>query len=168
MSVLPLGILLLSGAAFAAGNETAGALGEPPAFETAAKAASAAPALLAEPAVLRGTLGDLKIQVNLRPKAGLDEGIEGEYFVFGHSQKILLAGELEGDSVLLEESENGTDVSGQWDGKRTGNIIEGTWTSADGSVSKPFIVKAIDAKASVAKAKPPRMRPSRPLPRAPQ
>jgi hypothetical protein len=119
-----------------------------------------AAALFSRPVVLNGTLGDAKIQAHLRPKAAIDEGIEGEYFIFGQSQKILLAGELEGEDVVLEESENGTDVSGQWEGKRQGDTIQGKWLSADGAVSKPFALKimATDAapKSRPAPAKPAR------------
>lgn len=91
---------------------------------------------------LRGTLGESLIQVRLRPKAEY-EGVEGEYFRFGESAKILLAGEADDDEILLEESENGTDVSGHWEGKRRGNLMQGTWQSVDGVISKPFILTII-------------------------
>src|SRR3569623_220068 len=93
--------------------------------------------LFARPVVLRGSLGERQIQVQLRPKTEY-EGVEGEYFRFGESAKVLLAGEADGEEILLEESENGTEVSGQWEGKRIGGVIEGNWQSADGSVNKPF------------------------------
>jgi hypothetical protein len=99
--------------------------------------------LLARPVSLRGTLGDAQIQANLRPKTEFEGGIEGDYFVFGNSLKILLAGEREGEDVLLEESENGTDVSGQWEGRLSGDGISGNWSSADGSVTKPFNLKVV-------------------------
>jgi hypothetical protein len=117
--------------------------------------AHAAPPALAKPfekpVALRGTLGEAPVQANLRAKAEFDGGVEGDYFFFGHSQKILLAGEIEGTDVALEESENGTDVSGQWNGTITGDTIAGTWQSADGSVSKPFRVVVVrDAHAGAA------------------
>jgi hypothetical protein len=125
--------------------------------EQAAPAVLAAPApspygklpLLEAPLALRGTLGDAAIQANLRAKEIPDEGFEGDYFLFGHSQKILLAGEVEGDDVFMEESENGTDVSGQWTGKLVGDTISGNWQSFDGLTNKPFslrIVRAAQAK----------------------
>jgi hypothetical protein len=92
---------------------------------------------------LRGTIGDAQVQVTLRTKAEFEDGIEGEYFVFGQSQNILLAGEIEGDELLLEESANGTDVSGQWSGKLAGDSITGEWQSADGSVSTPFRITIV-------------------------
>lgn len=94
--------------------------------------------MFVKPLVLRGTLGDALIQATIRTKEEYEDGVEGEYFLFGHSQRILLAGEIEGDELLLEESENGTDVSGQWAGRLTGDVISGEWQSADGTVTKPF------------------------------
>lgn len=95
------------------------------------------------PVVLRGLLGPDQIQVNLRTKQEFEDGIEGDYFIFGSSQKILLAGEIEGEDLFLEESVNGTDVSGQWEGKMAGDIIRGEWQSADGKISKPFEIRIV-------------------------
>ncbi|MFC7296964.1 hypothetical protein [Herminiimonas aquatilis] len=107
-------------------------------------AVSSAPVVFQKPVALRGTVGDVQIQVNLRPKEEVDEGHEGEYFIFGNSHKILLAGEIEKDGVIfMEESINGTDISGQWDGKLEGDVLAGTWMSADGSITKPFSLKII-------------------------
>jgi hypothetical protein len=100
--------------------------------------------------VLRGTLGDATIQMQVRPKADPTEGIEGAYIVFGRSGQILLAGETDGDSLLMEESENGTDVSGQWEGRQQGGEVRGTWQSADGAVSRQFVLRAIDAGSAAA------------------
>lgn len=116
-------------------------------------AVTATGAFFAKPVFLRGTLGDAAVQFNLRPKAVADEGLEGEYFVFGSSNKILLAGEVEGDALFLEESENGTDISGQWDGKLQGDALVGNWTSADGAISRPFSLKIIALKETAAATK---------------
>lgn len=132
-------------------------------IKAATKLPVAAPALFGKPVSLRGTLGAVQVQVNVRPKAEIDEGIEGEYFVFGRSQKILLAGELEGEDVFLEESENGTDVSGQWDGKHIGDTIQGIWLSADGLISKPFTLQVVQAQVPRGKAKPLPVKPAKPM-----
>ncbi len=113
---------------------------------------SPAASLLAKPVTLRGKLGDQAIQVHLHLKEQIDEGVEGDYFLFGRTQKILLAGEVDNNTLALEESENGTDISGQWDGKIDGNVIRGTWTSADASVTKSFEVTAVDVAATAAAA----------------
>ncbi|HEY8609433.1 MAG TPA: hypothetical protein VIM12_20145 [Noviherbaspirillum sp.] len=104
---------------------------------------SAGKQLFVRPVALRGTLGDAPVQIDLRTKQEYADGVEGEYFVFGSSQKVLLAGEIEGDEVFLEESENGTDVSGQWNGKLAGEVFSGEWLSADGTRTKPFSVRIV-------------------------
>jgi len=118
------------------------------------QAQDAAGGLFSRPVVLRGTLGDANIQMQVRPKADPAEGIEGTYIIFGRSSQILLAGETDGDSLLMEESENGTDVSGQWEGRQQGGEVRGTWQSADGAVSRQFVLKAIDPGSAAASARP--------------
>jgi hypothetical protein len=117
---------------------------EAAAAATGIGAQPASASLLSRPVALRGTLGDAIVQFNLVPKPEVDGGFEGDYFLFGDSRKILLAGEADGDDLFFEESENGTDVSGQWEGKLSGDTFSGTWLSADGSVAKPFRLKAIE------------------------
>jgi opacity protein-like surface antigen len=118
----------------------------------AADASAAAGGMFSRPVVLRGTLGNAQIQMTLQPKSDPAEGIEGQYIVFGRSGHILLAGETESGGLLMEESENGTDVSGQWEGQQDGAAVRGTWQSADGSVSKPFLLTPVDAAASPARS----------------
>jgi len=100
---------------------------------------------VAKPLQLRGTLGDAQIQMRLQPKEDIADGWEGSYFRFGHSLTVLLAGELEGGELALEESENGTDVSGQWNGTLRGDTLAGEWMSADGTVTKPFSLNVVPA-----------------------
>lgn len=97
----------------------------------------------AGPIALRGTLGDATVQVTLRPKPEGEQGVEGDYFLFGSSQKILLAGEYDAQEFSLEESVNGTDVSGSWYGTVDGDRLTGTWESTDGSVRKPFALRLV-------------------------
>ena len=117
-------------------------------------AQSPAAGLLARPVTLRGTLGTDKIQMQLHLKASPEEGIEGNYLLFGQSSKVLLAGETENDDLSMEESIDGSVISGQWDGKIEANTIRGTWLSADGSVSKPFELHVVPT-AGLAAQKPP-------------
>jgi hypothetical protein len=117
----------------------------------AADASAAAGGMFARPVMLRGTLGTAQIQMKLQPKEDPAEGIEGDYIVFGRSGHILLAGETESGGLLMEESENGTDVSGQWEGQQEGSAVRGTWQSADGSVSKPFVLTPVEPAASPAR-----------------
>ncbi|GIZ51161.1 hypothetical protein NCCP691_11750 [Noviherbaspirillum aridicola] len=99
--------------------------------------------LFIEPVALRGTLGGDPIQMNLRAKEEFADGVEGDYFRFGQSLKVLLAGEIEGEDVFLEESENGTSISGEWNGKLSGDSFSGQWLSADGKESRPFSLRIV-------------------------
>lgn len=111
---------------------------------TAASPAAATPGslqeMLSKPAVLRGTLGDAQVQLSVKPKAD-EDGLEGKYFVFGQSAQILLAGEVDQNDLMMEESHNGKDVSGQWEGSFKNGLLSGTWSTLDGSVTKPFSLK---------------------------
>ncbi|EJL93019.1 hypothetical protein PMI16_00715 [Herbaspirillum sp. CF444] len=97
--------------------------------------------IVRKPLVLRGTLGGDKIQLSLRPKVD-EDGLEGQYFVFGQGSQILLAGEVDQNDLVMEESHNGKDVSGQWEGSFKNGVLSGTWSTLDGSVTKPFSLKA--------------------------
>ena len=89
--------------------------------------------------VLRGTLGGEQVQMTLHPKPD-EDGIVGTYFIFGHSAQILLAGEVDHDDVVMEESVNGKDVSGDWAGEFKTGVLSGTWSTLDGAMNKPFVL----------------------------
>ncbi|WP_038496246.1 hypothetical protein [Collimonas arenae] len=120
-----------SGLAFADSNNDAAAV---------PVAALAAPNLFAKPLTLRGTLGDAKIEMHLQLKPDPTEGIQGSYVIAGQTAKILLAGESENTDVIMEESVNGKDVSGEWAGTLVGGIFTGTWSTTDDAVTKPFVL----------------------------
>lgn len=94
--------------------------------------------LFSRPVLLRGTLGASKIQMRLQPHVEFEGSVQGEYFAFGQSQKIALAGEYQGDELTMEESVNGTNVSGQWSGSLIGKTYSGNWYAEDESSSVPF------------------------------
>jgi hypothetical protein len=146
-----------AGVAVAAGNEAAATSAmAAPGSASGMPVNSVAPSvkLFAGQETWLGTLGDMPMQAKLRLKTDFEGGLEGEYFLFGHSQKILLAGEFDADGIFLEESENGTDVSGQWEGKLEHDVMRGSWTSADGTVTKPFMLQPLDKPPNTQKAKP--------------
>lgn len=91
---------------------------------------------------LVGKLGEDKVRMHLQPKKEDRDSVEGTYLLPGskrnNGNKILLAGEIAGNKISMEESEDGVDVFGQWDGELNGNIIRGTWQSDDGKTSKNF------------------------------
>ncbi|MFZ6845170.1 hypothetical protein [Undibacterium sp. RuTC16W] len=95
----------------------------------------------------RGKLGDDTVQMRLQPKVEDIDSVEGDYLVIGSSRnkgnKILLAGEVTGDVLSMEESEDGVDVSGQWDGKLDGKVLRGKWQSDDGKVVKNFVLEML-------------------------
>ena len=84
--------------------------------------------------IYRGTLGQKRIQLTLRPKPASTDSLAGEYFIFGEGQIIQLVAEIEPDGQAYlfwaEESRNGSDVSGEW---------QGTWVlkkaSSKGSIT---------------------------------
>lgn len=106
--------------------------------------ASLAP-LFARPVTLRGTLDGVQIQMELRLKPGETDAFEGNYFVAGQGSKVLLAGEFEEDALMMEESVNGKDVSGLWDGVYDGAVLSGNWSSVDGATLRPFLLKVSPA-----------------------
>jgi hypothetical protein len=108
--------------------------------------------LFARPVILRGTLGEQKIQAHLQPKEDIMEGFEGEYFVFGAPQKIRLAGDLGRGIFIMEESEDGRKISGRWQGTQEGNTLRGTWTSSDDAVTKPFVLTLVGPQPEIQKA----------------
>ncbi|MBB3210948.1 hypothetical protein FHW67_000183 [Herbaspirillum sp. Sphag1AN] len=89
--------------------------------------------------VLRGTLGGEQVQMTLHPKQD-EDGLAGTYFIFGQGAQILLAGEADHDDLVMEESHNGKDVSGEWAGEFKNGVLSGTWSALDGAVSKPFVL----------------------------
>jgi hypothetical protein len=95
----------------------------------------------------QGKIGDDKIRMHLQPKTEDRDSVEGSYVVAGgkrnQGKKILLAGEVSGNKLSMEESEDGIDVSGQWDGELKDNAIRGIWQSDDGKVSKEFILELL-------------------------
>ena len=129
VAALALSLDLASGAALAQSDAGAPAV-----------AAVAAANLFAKPLTLRGTLGDAKIEMHLQLKPDPTEGIQGTYVVAGQSGKILLAGESENTDVIMEESVNGKDVSGEWAGTLVGDTFRGTWSTTDDAVTKPFVL----------------------------
>jgi len=140
-------VLLALAAAAASAAEPAPAAPESAPAITSDAAPSAPERLFATAPVFGGTLGEQRIQARLRQKDDMREGVEGGYFFFGQSQKILLAGEFDADgTVFLEESQDGSAISGQWDGKLVGDTFSGTWSSFDGSVTKPFTLTVIPPK----------------------
>jgi hypothetical protein len=106
-------------------------------------AAPASPPGMARKSVWRGLRGADEVQMTLVPKADTLEAFDGTYFVFGEGRLILLAGEIEGAELVLEESIDGSAVSGQWIWLVAGEVYSGQWHGADGGASMPFSLKRL-------------------------
>ena len=132
-------MLLLSGFLIARAAVAADQAIPPP------KAGARLAQLFVRPVTLRGTLNGAQIQMELHLKPGEEASLEGSYFLFGQNHKILLVGEFEEDALMMEESVNGKDVSGLWDGVYDGTVLSGNWSSLDGSVLHPFVLKVVPA-----------------------
>ncbi|SDV51603.1 hypothetical protein [Chitinasiproducens palmae] len=96
-----------------------------------------------------GTLGGRRIEVRLGPKpAGADSddvgGWHGEYHEVGGQRAILLAGDVDGTTLTLEESDDGTRISGVWVGQfqRDGSLI-GERSEVDGSRAQPVDLRPV-------------------------
>jgi hypothetical protein len=98
--------------------------------------------IFSKPVVLRGNLGNDQVEMQLRPKLDEPDSVEGSYIVFNgkrnHGNKIVVAGEVSGTKVTMEESEDGVDVCGQWDGALHGTNFRGVWQSDDGKTKLDF------------------------------
>ncbi|MGT2495238.1 hypothetical protein ACU4GD_45060 [Cupriavidus basilensis] len=64
-----------------------------------------------------GTLGDQPVRLAARAQAGSErDSVHGEYSVGRAGGVRLLAGEYENGAFLMEESNDGTHVTGNWEG----------------------------------------------------
>jgi hypothetical protein len=89
-----------------------------------------------------GTLGDKQIEMKLGAKTGPDDdpsGIHGEYQVVGSAAVILVAGDRDGDTLEVEESNDGTHITGNWIGKFAADgSVSGERMDPDDSNAQPF------------------------------
>ena len=126
--------------AIRAGEAQRAALGHP----AAAQPLPARPDFAALP-VYTGTLGSQPIRLRIGPKSDERDSFHGEYTLGTAPGVRLLAGEYEDETFLMEESDDGIRVSGNWEGTidATGSV-RGTWTDPyDPSVSLPFVIRPL-------------------------
>ncbi|HTH61568.1 MAG TPA: hypothetical protein VL689_15600 [Paraburkholderia sp.] len=90
-----------------------------------------------------GTLGNRQIVLRLGAKSGDDtEGVHGEYQYADTGEVILVAGDRDGSTLEIEESNDGTHIVGNWvgtfadDGSLTGDRM-----NVDDSHPQPFDLK---------------------------
>jgi len=64
-----------------------------------------------------GLLGSRKIELLLGPKSDDPSALHGEYHLLDSGAVVLVAGDRDGDTLALEESDDGTHITGQWVGQ---------------------------------------------------
>ncbi len=90
-----------------------------------------------------GTVGDKQVRMRIAPKTDTRDSLQGEYQIGDGKGVRLLSGEWENGAFLMEESDDGTRVSGNWEGQidRDG-AVRGTWTDAyNPSIVLPFFIR---------------------------
>ncbi|SAK64316.1 hypothetical protein AWB76_03501 [Caballeronia temeraria] len=86
-----------------------------------------------------GTLGDRQIEMKLGAKTDEPSGVHGEYKFAGSPNVILVAGDRDGDTLEIEESNDGTHITGNWVGKFAADgSVSGERMDPDDSNAQPF------------------------------
>ncbi|KXV06692.1 hypothetical protein CR51_11500 [Caballeronia megalochromosomata] len=118
-----------------------------------------------------GTLGDRQIEMKLGAKTDEPSGVHGEYQFAGSPNVILVAGDRDGDTLEIEESNDGTHITGNWVGKFAADgSVSGERMDPDDSNAQPFDLRpAVPGKTlppmGAAKAPPaPSLEPAPPAP----
>jgi hypothetical protein len=100
-----------------------------------------------------GTLGDKQIEMKLGAKTDERTGVHGEYRFAGASTVILVAGDRDGDTLEIEESNDGTHITGNWVGKFAADgSVSGERMNADDSNPVPFDLKPVGSGSGAAPA----------------
>jgi len=91
-----------------------------------------------------GTLGDKQIEMKLGDKTDERTGVHGEYRFAGASTVIVVAGDRDGDTLEIEESNDGMHITGNWVGKFAADgSVSGERMNADDSNPLPFDLKPL-------------------------
>jgi hypothetical protein len=91
----------------------------------------------------KGTLNGRPVIVRLGPKPD-DPGLHGEYQFLDNGAVILLAGDRSDDTLELEESNDGTNITGVWVGTIAANgAISATRMEPDQTGQVPVEIKPV-------------------------
>ena len=86
-----------------------------------------------------GLIGSRKVELLLGPKTDEPEGMHGEYHLLDTGEVILVAGDRDGNTLELEESDDGTRITGQWVAQFSSiDGLTGDRTPTDGSDPQPL------------------------------
>ena len=93
-----------------------------------------------------GTLGKRQIVLRLGPKTDDPSGVHGEYQFADTGEVILIAGDRENDTLEVEESNDGTHITGNWVGKFAADgSLAGDRMNVDDSDPQPFDLRPLAA-----------------------
>ncbi|SIT45960.1 conserved exported hypothetical protein [Paraburkholderia ribeironis] len=93
-----------------------------------------------------GTLGTRQIVLRLGAKTDDPSGVHGEYQYTDTGEVILIAGDRDGDTLEVEESNDGTHITGNWVGKFAADgSVAGDRMNVDDSNPQPFDLKPLAA-----------------------
>ncbi|ASV99498.1 hypothetical protein [Paraburkholderia aromaticivorans] len=93
-----------------------------------------------------GMLGSRQIVLKLGPKSDDPAGVHGEYQYTDNGAVILIAGDRDGDTLEVEESNDGTHITGNWVGKFAADgSVAGDRMNVDDSDPQPFDLKPLAA-----------------------
>ena len=93
-----------------------------------------------------GTLGKRQIVLRLGAKSDDPSGVHGEYQFADTGEVILIAGDRDGDTLEVEESNDGTHITGNWVGKFAADgSIEGERMNVDDSNPLEFSLRPLAA-----------------------
>lgn len=91
-----------------------------------------------------GTLGTRQIVLRLGPKTDDPSGVHGEYQYTDTGEVILIAGDRDGDTLEVEESNDGTHITGNWVGKFAADgSLAGDRMNVDDSDPQPFDLRPL-------------------------
>jgi hypothetical protein len=92
-----------------------------------------------------GTLGDQPVRLRIGPKPNERDSVHGEYTLGSASGVRLLAGEYENGAFLMEESADGTRVTGNWEGNiDPAGVVRGQWTDPyNPAIVLPFMIRPL-------------------------
>jgi hypothetical protein len=93
-----------------------------------------------------GMLGSRQIVLRLGAKTDDPSGVHGEYQFTDTGEVILIAGDRDGDTLEVEESNDGTHITGNWVGKFAADgSVAGDRMNVDDSDPQPFDLKPLAA-----------------------
>ena len=93
-----------------------------------------------------GMLGSRQIVLRLGAKTDDPAGVHGEYQYTDTGEVILIAGDRDGDTLEVEESNDGTHITGNWVGTFAADgSLSGDRMNVDDSDPQPFDLKPLTA-----------------------